>query len=117
MKIDLQEIANNNKSPYSLKRNNNTIKTSKTKLNEGLVFIQKAPKINRFKNFYVKMKKNLVLILTIGLTIYIYYLYLFVKKIIFIFINFILKIYYPYIIFIFSFIFVKYYIPLMLVLI
>jgi hypothetical protein len=79
MKIDLQDIANYNKSPYSLKRNNNSKKTSKSKLNEGLVFTQKAQKINRFKNFFVKMKKNLVLILTIGLTIYIYYLYLFVK--------------------------------------
>lgn len=79
MKIDLQENANNNKSPYSLKRNNNTKKTSKSKLNEGLVFTQKAPKVNEFKNFFVRFRKNLVLILTIGLTVYIYYLYLFVK--------------------------------------
>ena len=79
MKRNLQENADNTKSPYSLKRNIITKKTSKSKLNDGLIFMQKAPKINRFKNFLIKMKKNSVLFLTIGLTIYIYYLYLFVK--------------------------------------
>ena len=56
MKRDLQENADNTKSPYSLKRNIITKKTSKSKLNDGLIFMQKAPKINRFKNFLIKMK-------------------------------------------------------------
>jgi hypothetical protein len=68
------------KSPYSLKRNySSNMKYSKNKLKEGLTFYQKAPNINIFKNFYVKMKKNFILILTIGLTLFVYYLYLFVR--------------------------------------
>ena len=79
MKRDLQEISDNIKSPYSLKRNYSSTKFSKNKLNEGLIFVQKSAKTNKCKNFFVKMKKNSLLLLTIGLIIYIYYMYLFVK--------------------------------------
>ena len=76
MKRDFQENSNNIKSPYSLKRNYSSTKFSKSRLNEGLIFVQKSAKINRCKNFLIKMKKNSLLILTIGLTLYIYYMYL-----------------------------------------
>ena len=82
MKRDFQDSSDNIKSlksPYSLKRNYSSTKFSKNKLNEGLIFVQKSAKINKCKNFMIKMKKNLVLLLTIGLICYIYYMYLFVK--------------------------------------